>query len=142
MCEFFEPPASPDQIAKLKAAYETRGELEDIDNAAHFYSSDSGLFLVLVDRDQVVGTGAIRRLTNDTAELKRMWFLPEYRGRGFGKQMATQLINFAHEVGYKCIRLDTDDKLIAAIGLYEHLGFKPIPRYNDSVCNRFLELSL
>lgn len=140
--EIFHSPPTEAQALALLTRYEERGELSDMTDYENHYAGNGGLFLVLVDEGKVVGTGGIRKLDVETAELKRMWFLPEYRGRGFGRRMAEQLLHFARSQGYKRVRLDTDKKQHQAARLYERLGFKDISRYNDSICDRFMELEL
>jgi putative acetyltransferase len=114
-------------------------EFDDMDDIERYYSGDAGTFLVLVDDARVVGTGAIRRLDNSTCELKRMWFLKEYRGRGLGKEMALLLLEDARQKGYQLVRLDTAPELERAIKLYQSLGFSSIERYNDGPCTLFME---
>lgn len=60
--------------------------MSDISNVKSHYFDNRGLFLVLIDRKKVVGTGAIRQLSDKICELKRMWFLQPYRGQGLGKK--------------------------------------------------------
>lgn len=115
---------------------------EDVDQIPAQYSAPSGIFLVLLDGDVVVGTGAIRRLDDRTCELKRMWFLPAYRGRGYGTQMAQALLAFARAAGYERVRLDTVPALQAANRLYRRLGFYDIERYNSGPGAVFMEKTL
>ena len=114
-------------------------QCEDLDTTSTQYSEPSGIFLVLLDGDQVVGTGAIRRLDPQTCELKRLWFLPAYRGQGHGRQMLAQLLAFAASAGCQRIRLDTAPELQAANRLYRRLGFYLIERYNDGPATIFME---
>jgi len=44
-----------------------------------------GAFLVAFDKDRPVGCGAIRRLDDRRAEIKRMFVVPADRGRGAGR---------------------------------------------------------
>ncbi|MEA5505942.1 GNAT family N-acetyltransferase [Halotia wernerae UHCC 0503] len=115
--------------------------MSDIENVRSHYFDNSGIFLVLVDNEQVVGTGAIRKLDDEICELKRMWFLKEYRGKGWGRKMAQMLFNFATQVGYRKVRLDLANEKgqSQALKLYRRLGFYPTERYNDSPCNIFME---
>jgi putative acetyltransferase len=46
--------------------------MSDIENAQSHYFDNRGLFLVLLDNEKIVGTGAIRRLDDEICELKRM----------------------------------------------------------------------
>ncbi|MGA2685022.1 MAG: GNAT family N-acetyltransferase [Verrucomicrobiota bacterium] len=114
----------------------------DMDRISSQYVKPSGIFLVLMDDRRVVGTGAIRRLDEQICELKRMWFLPAYRGKGFGTRMAEQLFEFARSAGYRRVRLDTLPLLEAANRLYQRLGFYPVERYNDGPGTIFMEKCL
>lgn len=118
--------------------------MSDIDNVQSHYFDSNGTFLVLFDENRVVGTGAIRKLDDETCELKRMWFLKEYRGKGNGLQMAQMLFDFAKQAGYKKVRLDlaNEERQSQALKFYKKLGFYPIERYNNSPCDVFMEMSL
>lgn len=118
--------------------------MSDIGNVHKYYFNNKGTFLVLMDSDRVVGSGAVRRLSNEICELKRMWFLPAYRGKGLGLKMAEMLLEFAKTANYQTIRLDTADaqKQASAVKLYKKLGFYSIERYNDGPCTVFMEKRL
>ncbi|MBD1833788.1 GNAT family N-acetyltransferase [Cyanobacteria bacterium FACHB-472] len=118
--------------------------MSDIDNMRSHYFDNNGTFLVLIDDGRVVGSGAIRRLNDDICELKRMWFLKDYRGQGLGMKMAHMLLDFARKTGYKKVRLDTTDKQkqAQALKLYKRIGFYFIERYNDGFCTVFMEKML
>ncbi|MBE9170449.1 GNAT family N-acetyltransferase [Pleurocapsales cyanobacterium LEGE 06147] len=116
--------------------------LTDIDNFQSEYFNNTGTFLVLVDNHRVVGSGAIRRINNDICELKRMFFLKDYRGRGLGMKIAQKLLNFAKKTEYKKVRLDTRKEMTQALKLYKKLGFYFIERYNNSSCTIFMEKKL
>jgi putative acetyltransferase len=115
--------------------------MSDIEQVRSHYFDNRGVFLVLLDKDRVVGTGAIRKLDEETCELKRMWFLKEYRGQGWGGKMAQTLFDFAKQVGYRKVRLDlaNEERQLQALKFYRKLGFYRIDRYNDSSCNIFME---
>jgi putative acetyltransferase len=118
--------------------------MSDLDDVQSHYFDNKGTFLVLIDEGRVVGSGAIRRLSDDICELKRMWFLKDYRGRGLGTKMAQMLLYFARITDYKKVRLDTTDaqKQAQALKLYQRLGFYFIDRYNTSPCTVFMEKML
>ncbi len=115
--------------------------MSDINDVQSHYFDNNGTFLLLIDSGRVVGSGAIRRLNNDICELKRMWFLKDYRVLGLGTRMAQMLLDFARIAGYKKVRLDTTDeqKQAQALKLYQRLGFYFIERYNDGPCTVFME---
>ncbi|MDJ0534630.1 MAG: GNAT family N-acetyltransferase [Xenococcaceae cyanobacterium MO_207.B15] len=116
----------------------------DLDNIQEHYLHNKGIFLVLLDRQKVVGSGAICYLQNDICELKRMWILKAYRGQGWGKKISERLLTFAKENGYQKIRLDLADaeKQKQAIAFYQSLDFYSIPRYNSSPCQIFMEKTI
>jgi putative acetyltransferase len=117
---------------------------QDVQNVQEHYFKNNGIFLVLMDGEQVVGTGAVRRLNEEVCELKRMWLLKPYRGRGFGLQMAQTLLDFAGAQHYKRMRLDlaNEQKQSQAITFYKRLGFYTIERYNEGLCEIFMEKQL
>jgi putative acetyltransferase len=118
--------------------------MSDINNVQADYFQQGGTFLVLMDNRRVVGSGAIRRWNFEICELKRMWFLRAYRGRGLGYQMAQVLFECAINMGYKKVRLDlfNAQKQAQALKFYRQLGFYAIAPYNDSDCTVFMERML
>jgi putative acetyltransferase len=79
---------------------------------------------VAIDNDRLVGSVAIRFLDDvRTAELKRMYLQPEYRGRGLGRTLLNHAIRWAKDRGCQAIVLDTSTTMTAAQGLYESAGF-------------------
>jgi putative acetyltransferase len=116
--------------------------LGDVDDFQRQYGPPGGTFLVALDGQQIIGTGAIRRLDDETAELRRMWLLPDYHGQGIGYRLAAALFAFARAAGYHRVRLSTSDVQRRAIRFYERLGFYPIERYRDTDDTVFLELRL
>ena len=126
-------------------AYLDRPEaFPDLDTWDQTYAAPSGLFLVALDTGRVVGTGGIRPVETQVAELTRMFLLPEYRGQGVGRGIAESLIQFARRAGYRSIRLGTNKQLLASHALYRSLGFRDIPAYepDGERVAYYMELSL
>lgn len=112
--------------------YESKKELKDMDNIQKNYFENGGIFLVMTENDQLICTGAIRSLKDDICELKRLWLLTEYHGRGLGYRMLQELLTFAREKGYKRIWLETDPVAQSrALEFYKQLGFYEITSYTD-----------
>ncbi|HET9913501.1 MAG TPA: GNAT family N-acetyltransferase [Anaerolineales bacterium] len=125
------------------AFYEARGQLHDMDELQQTYFDDSGIFLVLTEDDQIIGTGAIRKIDDQTCELKRLWLLFEYHGQGLGYRMIQELFSFARGKGYRRMRLETDQTAQSrAFELYKRLGFYEIPRYSDNEDDVAMEMVL
>jgi putative acetyltransferase len=112
------------------AKYSAMGKLRDLDDIQKNYFDNDGTFLVTIEDERIVGTGAIRFLDEGICELKRMWLLTEYHGQGHGYRMIQKLFSIAREKGYKFMRLETD-KIVQtrAVAFYTKLGFYEIPRY-------------
>lgn len=112
------------------AKYSAQGVLQEMDDVQQNYFDNGGTFLVTVDDGRIIGTGAIRFLEEGVCELKRMWLLTEYHGRGLGYRMIQELFSVAREKGYKLMRLETDHAVqTPAVEFYKRLGFYEIPRY-------------
>lgn len=116
--------------------------LSDVDDFQTHYGPPGGIFLVASDDDVIIGSGAIRRIDNETAELRRMWLLEAYQGQGIGHQLAKHLFAFAREKGYRRVRLSTSAVQQRAIRFYERLGFYPIEPYRETDDEIFLECAL
>jgi putative acetyltransferase len=130
-------------LEESMAFYDSKGVLEDMDNVQRSYFDDDGTFLVMVDGDQIIGTGAIKKLDSEICELKRLWFLKEYRGKGLGYQMTRELLSFARSKRYKRVRLETDPEAQShALNFYKRLGFYEIPQYSQNNDEVALELVL
>ena len=88
-----------------------------------------GAFLVgSVDRLDVA-CGGVCRFDAETAEIRRMYVVPERRGAGFSRRMLGALEDEARSLGYRRVRLETGVHQHEALGLYRSSGFEEIPRY-------------
>ena len=54
---------------------------------------------------------------------------PEYQGRGIGSKLVSLLVDWAIELGYKRIILETGELLVQSCAVYKKLGFEIIPNY-------------
>ena len=131
-----------DSLEDSIRAMEHEGELADLDRAQAEYADRGGTFLVAVDGDQVIGSGAIRGLDDVTAEVKRLWLLEGFHGRGIGWQLMRRLIEFASRKGYRRLVLQTSPKQQRALTFYRRLGFREIPTYNEDRDEISMELPL
>ncbi len=130
-------------LETMIAICEARGELADLDDIQRNYFENGGTFLVMMDDDRVIGTGALRWLGTGVCELKRLWFYQEYHGQGLGYRMVQELFTIARAKGYTTIRLETDRlRQTQAIAFYKKLGFTEIPRYGDDPGELALERPL
>ena len=101
-------------------------ELKTIDQQ---YQAPKGALLLACIEGRAVGCVGVRELEGETAELKRMFVRPEYRGLQIGHRMLGQILAVAKELGYKKIRLDTMPDMTQAQNLYRSFGFSEIRPY-------------
>jgi len=105
--------------------------------ATHFSLSDKqvaagdGALLVAYLDDMAVGCGAVRRLDEAAAEIKRIYVDPSVRGRGIGRALVEALECEARLVGATRIVLETGTRLAPAIKLYEAMGYARIPLFGE-----------
>lgn len=91
-----------------------------------------------------IGCVGLRPLDDETAEVKRMYVDPAWRGQGVGRALMETLIAGARVRRYSTLRLGTLHDMTTAIALYGALGFTPIDRYraDELIDTRFYELPL
>ncbi|MBV9819930.1 MAG: GNAT family N-acetyltransferase [Solirubrobacterales bacterium] len=81
---------------------------------------------------ELVCVGAIKRLDEQTCELKRMYIVPVWRGRGVLRRLLHELEDTARRLGYTVARLDTGPRQSRAQWLYEHEGYRAIENFNGN----------
>jgi GNAT superfamily N-acetyltransferase len=92
----------------------------------------AGAFVLLVADGAVVAGGGVRRQSDGVAEIKRMFVVPEARGRGFGRQLLEGLEAAAADLGYERVRLDTAPSMPLAMAMYRRAGYRDIGDYNGN----------
>lgn len=86
------------------------------------------LFLAHADRP-AVGCIGLRAFSESVGELKRLYVVPAFRGRGLGRSLVSAAITAARGIGYSALVLDTLASMHPAIALYESLGFERTDAY-------------
>jgi GNAT superfamily N-acetyltransferase len=100
------------------------------------FEGDRGCFVVGYDGDEPVVTGAWRRRPvpagapgTSAVELKRMYVVPEARGRGYARAVLAYLDESARAAGADVVVLETGTRQPEAIALYEASGYTRIPGF-------------
>jgi L-amino acid N-acyltransferase YncA len=116
--------------AELSATYPEPG-------ATHFrlesseVDGDHGGFFVVGLGDEIMGCGALRALDADSAEIKRMFVAPQWRGLGLAQALLAALEDECARIGRTRICLETGERQASALRLYEGAGYRRIPPFGE-----------
>jgi GNAT superfamily N-acetyltransferase len=100
--------------------------LKDLENITDTYFNRGGTFLVAINNEEIVATGAIIQVDSGTCELCRMFVRSDFRRQGIAETMSRALIDFAKANGYIKMCLGSNRELIPSHHLYKKLGFGEI----------------
>jgi len=144
MITFIRTDANDRRFIELVALLDA--ELNVIDGNDHtFYSQYNKIdtikhALVCFEDNVAVGCGAFKPFDNKTVEVKRMFVIQHFRGKGIGRMILHELEKWARELEYDHCVLETGKRQPDAIRLYENAGYEVISNYgqyknvDNSVC--------
>jgi putative acetyltransferase len=104
---------------------------DSTDHLFEVFETPRSVYFVAELNNEIVGGGGIfptAGLPNDTCELVKMYLYPQVRGIGLGSMLIQKCIDYAKEVGYKNIYIETMPELKHALKTYEKFGFEYIDR--------------
>ena len=87
--------------------------------------------LVAYENEIAIGIGAYKEYDSQTVEMKRMFTLPEHRGKGIASKILSELELWAKEEKYLFAILETGILQKEAISLYQKLGYKIFENYGQ-----------
>ena len=96
--------------------------------------------VIAIENKTTIGCGAIKKLSEEAVEVKRMYIIQNARGRGVAGIILKELEAWSLELGYPKTRLETGKRQPEAISLYEKKGYSRISNYGqykgieNSVC--------
>jgi len=96
--------------------------------------------VVVYADNQPIGCGCFKRFDDNSVEMKRMFILPEWRGKKLAGQLLQQLESWALEEGFTKAVLETGVRQVEAIRLYTRSGYHLTENYGqyigmaDSIC--------
>jgi putative acetyltransferase len=141
-------PKDPAVTKLLEASHALMNDLFPNDSCHYLEVDDLCVpeitFLTVKDGDTIIGCGALSNKTS-YGELKSMFVDPAARGKGAADTLITELTKLAKSKKLPLLRLETGEKLAAAIKLYEKHGFTrrgPFGNYPDHPDSTFMERQL
>ena len=138
-------PRDPAVVKLLEQSHALMNELFPADSCHYLEIDDLCVpeitMLTIKDGDQIIGCGALSNKST-YGELKSMFVDPTARGKGAADRLITELTALAKSQDLPFLRLETGEKLVAAIKLYEKHGFTrrgPFGEYPDHPDSTFME---
>ena len=113
--------------------------LKVMDGEEHsFYNQFNGIavldqVVVAYEGDVPIGCGAIKKYDSSSMEVKRMFVLPQHRGKGIAKKILEALERWSFELGYKKCVLETGKRQKEAVLLYKAANYVKTPNYGPYV---------
>ncbi|MDJ0333810.1 GNAT family N-acetyltransferase [Salinibacterium sp. G-O1] len=123
----------PDSVAMRKGQrldLDQRYGSPDSEPGPHPTAADITMFFVAyADDGEPIGSGALRKLDDEHAEIKRMFVHPAHRGSGAGPAILARLEQFARDRQWKRLVLETGHRQPDAVRFYEREGYSGIPKF-------------
>lgn len=112
-----------------------------LQNLCRSFTGDGRRFMVLKKQDIVIGCAGIAPLAGlpkdeGNAEISELVIDEKYRGQGLGAHLLVNCINYAFEIGYERIYLETTPGMKKARALFDGFGFRPITDKNESAADQ------
>lgn len=89
------------------------------------YGPPHGCLLLASCAGQPAGCVALRPITAETAEIRRLYVRHPFRGKGVGRSLTEAVLERASRCGYRTVRLEALNWMTEAIALYTAMGFQP-----------------
>lgn len=133
--EPYDGPSAQELIDAVQQEYVVRYGSPDTTpvDPAEFAPPDGRFVVGYLDTD-AVAMGGVRRIDQGTVEIKRMYVIPEQRGRGLSRVVLAHLETLARELGATRILLETGQKQPEAMRLYETAGYERVEGFGHYRC--------
>ena len=119
---------------------ETDKDLSDLNK---YYFNRDGWFEVLENEGKIIGSYGIFKINKDICELRKMYLLPSFQGKGFGKLMMNSALEKARAFGYSEMILESNRVLEKALLLYKKYDFvEYVPDHFSDRCDLAMKLKL
>jgi putative acetyltransferase len=131
-------PADDPAVLALTAAQqdELNHLAPDADAVRHALHAEIEFAVGSVD-GEAVACGALQRLTETEAEIKRVYVTPAARRSGLARQIVAAIEIRAAERHFAIVRLETGTTYQSAISLYSACGYARVPAYGEYIGNPY-----
>jgi putative acetyltransferase len=118
-------------VRQLDAFLEEQEGVEHVEHGRIDYSDTSLPVVVAFEHEAAIGCGAIRLKADGIMEMKRMYTIPEARGKGVAGEILNELETWAKELGARKCILETDYHQTEAVAFYLKHGYQAIDNYTS-----------
>ena len=139
------PVETPDELDVVKSLFRAyvdwlgidlsyQGFEEELAGMPGKYAPPGGaLFVAKAADGKILGCVGLRAFDDQgRCEMKRLYVLPEGRGKRVGSALVGRVIEAAAGAGYSEMLLDTLPTMTGAIKLYRAAGFEEVPAYYET----------
>jgi len=130
-----------DVLSEFQLPFDLNSKDADLKDIEIAYMHAGGMFEIIEnEHGWLLGTYGLFPLSDSACELRKMYFRPEIRGIGLGKEALQRAVGHARRLGFSQIMLETISVLERAIHLYTRFGFVPteIDQPNARVDQRYV----
>ncbi|UJB71583.1 GNAT family N-acetyltransferase [Acaryochloris sp. 'Moss Beach'] len=124
-------------LAEYGIGWEPDGADRDVYEVETAYLQVRGAFWVVEQQGQVVGTAAFYPVNRGvgTVEIRKMYLLPQVRGKGLGRWLLQRLEQEIAAQGFREVWIETASVLKEAVKLYESSGYLPATGIETERCD-------
>ena len=132
-------------VPKIGTAYEDK----ELDEMYETYDADRSRYFVIEKAGDILGGAGLAPLKDgapNVCELQKMYFMPDARGKGKGKEMIHKCLSFARAQKFDLCYIETMPNMLDAQTLYKKVGFEyiqhPMGNTGHSSCPVWMTKSL
>jgi len=132
-------------VPKIGTAYEDK----ELDEMYETYDANRSRYFIIEKAGDILGGAGIAPLKDgapNVCELQKMYFMPDARGKGKGKEMIHKCLTFARAQKFDLCYIETMPNMLDAQTLYKKVGFEyiqhPMGNTGHSSCPVWMTKSL
>ncbi|WP_239807230.1 GNAT family N-acetyltransferase [Croceicoccus hydrothermalis] len=110
-------------IANSPVNLDYQGNEAEFENLAVKYTPPNGCVLLSERGGAIDGCVALRKVTAEICEMKRLYVRPRARGNELGRKLVERLLVEARLMNFQEMRLDVQAKSVSARKLYSDFNF-------------------